>query len=110
MATRVSWGAAEITSSLGMKAPQSAPPYSSLQRARTPLRRRKAGKNRSVQLLNHAMHSQIQNFLPCAGSLRAGVQTGPGSIDESPQADVHHQAHRQKNEYHGRTTVTHRRQ
>src|SRR4029077_20249027 len=98
MATRVSWGAAEITSSLGMKSPQSAPPYSSLQRARALLRRRKAGKSRSVQLLKHAMHSQILNFLPCAGLFRARVQTGPDLVDEAPQAYVHHQAQSQKNE------------
>src|SRR5437016_11465819 len=110
MATRVSWGAAEITSSLDMKAPQSAPPYSRLQRARAPPRRRKAGKSRLIQLLSHAMHSQNVNFFPALDCPRAGSTTGPGSIDESPQTYVHHQTQGQKYKEHGRTTVAHQRQ
>src|SRR5581483_11354451 len=66
MATRVSWGVADITNSLGMKAPQSASPHSYARRFGTRLRSPKPGQCHLIYLLSHAMRSQILNLLSLA--------------------------------------------
>src|SRR3990170_5202314 len=109
MATRVSCGAAEMTSSLDMKTPRRAsrraegvrsgahPPASVAGGAERP------GKTaiRSPRLFQVSpacdAASKFRSLPATApGISPAGCNRGAGSVDEPPEADVHHQTQRQK--------------